>query len=271
MKVLLFCGGRGFIDPETRLRIPKCMARIGERPLLWHVMNAFATFGHRTFVLALGTGSETIRDFFLEYGSHWRDVEVSLANRGVKYLDRIVEEDWTVQMVDTGREAMTGGRIARCRRYLDGERFLLSYSDCLCNVDLFSLVAAHAARENIVMTVTGVRPPSRFGTFFVEGQRVTRYSLESRLAGVGGYIHGGFMVAEPSIFQYVEPLNECNLEVEVFSRLAQEGKVAVFPHEGYWQPVDGERELLILNEQYRKNIRPWLPEPTIMKQRGERP
>jgi glucose-1-phosphate cytidylyltransferase len=268
MRVLLLCGGRGLIDWENRRRIPKGMARIGERPLLWHVMSTFAAFGHRDFVLALGDGGEIIRRFFLGYDKQWRDIEVSLAGGSVEYLDRINEEDWRVQLIDTGREASAGARIARCRRYLGDEPFLLSYSDCLCNVDLTALVAFHCARGK-VLTITGVRPPFRFGTFLVEEGQVISYSLEARLAGVGGHINGGYMVAEPELFRYVEPLNECNLEVEVFSRLAREGKVAIYAHDGYWQPIDGERDLLMLNEQYARNSRPWLPEPSKMKWRGD--
>ncbi len=264
MRTVLLCGGRGMIDPETRNRMPKGMVKVGDRPLLWHVMNTFATHGHRDFVLALGEGSEHIRNYFLTYGSSWRDIEVSLATRAVKYLDRVDEENWSVKLIDTGIGARTGSRLARCAEYVRGEPFMLTYSDCLCNVNINALIEFHRAQGKVA-TITAVRPPFRFGTFHVKDGRIEGYSMQATLVSQGGYINGGYMVFEPRIFDYIDPFSECVLEAEVFGRLAQESQVAIFQHDGYWQPVDSERDVLGLNEQYRKNMRPWLPEPDQLK------
>jgi glucose-1-phosphate cytidylyltransferase len=258
MRVLILCGGRGWIDPESRRRIPKGMAMIGGRPLLWHVMKIFAAQGHSEFVLALGEGGGDIREYFLQYRTHSQDVEISLHDGSIRPLQQLPEEEWRVKLVETGTAANTGSRIARCREYLRDEPFFLAYNDCLGNVSLPSLLAMHTAEQKII-TVTGVQPPSRFGTFAVSDGQVTGYSLSTRLTGQGGYINGGFMVANPALFTYVEPFNECSLEREVFERLVEENQVTVFPHDGYWQAVDTERDVLQLNEIYARNERPWLP------------
>jgi glucose-1-phosphate cytidylyltransferase len=260
MKVLLLCGGRGVIEPVSRKRTPKGLVTIGDRPMLWHIMKSFATYGHKDFILALGEGSADIRSYFLQYHLHSHDIELDLAHPVPKQLNTTQEEDWTVKFVDTGLNAHTGSRISRCARYLDDSLFLLSYSDCLCDVNINTLIEFHK-QQGAVLTVTGVRPPSRFGTFYVQDRKVTGYSLEARLTGIGGYVNGGFMVVAKSLFDYLEPYSECNLERDIFVRLVQEGKVAVYQHDGYWQAVDTERDLLQLNSLYESNQRPWLPSP----------
>lgn len=258
MTVLLLCGGRGIIDPASRLRVPKAMLSVGDVPLIRHIMRSFACYGHTKFVLALGDGQQHIRRHFLEYGLHSRDIEIELANGEVQPLTGLTDDDWSVKLVDTGIEAQTGSRIARCQRFLAHDTFFVAYADCLCDANLGELISFHRARRKI-LTITGVRPPTRFGTFYVENDEVVGYAPAERLAGHGGYINGGFMVCEPRLFDYLEPYTECNLEKEVFERLAISGEVSVYPHSGYWQAVDTERDLLLLNERYSNNERPWLP------------
>ncbi|MCL4512107.1 MAG: sugar phosphate nucleotidyltransferase [Bacteroidetes bacterium] len=265
MQVLLLCGGRGVIDPDTRMRIPKGMMMIGDRPLLWHVMKSFASYGHTDFLLALGEGDERIRNYFLQYGTQSRDIEVALVSGSVKPLSRTPEENWNVRMVDTGINAQTGSRVARCQQYLGADPYFISYSDCLSDVNLASLLEFHRSSSG-TLTVTGVQPPTRFGTFVVDDGKVKSYSLGKPLTGMGGYINGGYIVAEHSLAGYMEPYSECSLENEVFTRLATEGKVAVYPHTGYWQSVDTERDLVMLNDLHRRNLRPWLPKATDFKE-----
>lgn len=257
MQVVILCGGRGVIDPETRQRIPKAMLQAGGKPLLWHVMKIFATAGFTDFVLALGEGGEVIRRYFYYLHLDARDIEIAGASGTIRYLSNSPEENWRIKCVDTGINAATGSRIARCRRHLDGETFLVAYSDCLCNVNLHALVAEHN-RGGRLVTVTGVQPPSRFGTFMVEENGVVGYTTDSRLIGRGGFLNGGFMVMNPGIFGYVEVFNECNLEQEVFTRLAAERKVGIFAHEGYWQAIDTERDVQSVSRLLLENKRPWL-------------
>ncbi|MCX6065061.1 MAG: glucose-1-phosphate cytidylyltransferase [Chloroflexi bacterium] len=264
MKVLILCGGRGIIDTESRIRIPKGMVNIGERPTLWHIMKTFSTYGHNEFVLALGEGGQFIRDYFIDYRRTSQNVEISLSTGSFETLNPIPGEDWRIKLIDTGRNALTGSRIARCRRYLEDGSFIISYSDCLCDVSITNLLAFHRSKEKII-TITGVQPPSRFGTFFSENSQVTGYTSQGKLVGKGGYINGGYMVAEPSLFDFLSPYNESSLEEEVFSQLAKDGQVAIFPHAGYWQAIDTERDIFMLNDLYKNNQRPWLPTPLSLR------
>lgn len=257
MNVLILCGGRGVIDPETRQRIPKAMMQVGGRPLIWHVMKIFAAAGHEDFVLALGEGGEAIRRYCLHQHIEGRDIAFHSGSGTIEYLSQSAEESWRIRCIDTGINAQTGSRIARCRRHLEGESFFLTYSDCLCNVDLEALLAAHQKSRKLV-TVTGVQPSSRFGTFSVNDGAVTGYSLDTKLTGVGGYLNGGFMVMGPGIFEQLDIVNECNLERDVFARLAATRQVGVYPHTGYWQAVDTERDLQTVTRLYMENQRPWL-------------
>lgn len=257
MNVVILCGGRGVIDPETRQRIPKALMQVGGRPLIWHVMKIFAAAGFEDFVLALGEGGDAIRRHFLYQHLEGRDIKLHSGSGAIEYLSRSNEENWRIRCIDTGLNAQTGSRIARCRRHLEGERFFLTYSDCLCSVDLAALLKAHE-RSRKLLTVTGVQPTTRFGTFSVNGGDVVGYNPESKLTGIGGYLNGGFMVMEPGIFEHLELVNECNLEREVFARLVAAKQAGVFPHDGYWQAVDTERDLQTVTRLYMENQRPWL-------------
>lgn len=257
MQVVILCGGRGVVDPETRQRIPKAMMQVGGRPLIWHVMKIFAAAGHEDFVLALGEGGDAIRRHFLYQHMEGRDIMLHSGSGTVEYLSRSNEENWRIRCIDTGLNAQTGSRIARCRRHLESEPFFLTYSDCLGNVDLAALLAVHKRSRKLV-TVTGVQPGSRFGTFSLTNGDVTSYTLQSKLAGLGGYLNGGFMAMEPGVFDHLEPVNECILEQEVFTKLADAQQIGVYAHNGYWQAVDTERDLQTVTRLYTENQRPWL-------------
>jgi glucose-1-phosphate cytidylyltransferase len=257
MKTMILCGGRGIIDPETRHRIPKALLQVGGKPLIWHIMKTFSAEGFTDFILALGEGGDAIRRHFFYQHLEGRDIEIYSGSSKVDYLTRNSEENWRIKMIDTGLNANTGSRIARCKRYIDSEPFFLTYSDCLCNVDLQSLIKHHTASAK-TLTVTGVQPNSRFGTFAVTGGQVESYALDARLTGIGGYINGGYMVMSENIFDHLNVFNECNLEREVFTNLAATHQVSIFPHSGYWQPIDTERDIQQVNQLYIDNKRPWL-------------
>lgn len=257
MKVIILCGGRGLIDPETRQRIPKALVQVGGRPLIWHVMKTFASAGFDEFILALGEGGDAIRRHFFYQHLEGRDVELDAGSNRIEYLTRSPEENWRIKLVDTGLNASTGSRIARCRRHVENEVFFVTYSDCLCNVNLALLAENHLANGKLV-TVTGVQPSSRFGTFSITESEVVGYNVETKLTGIGGYLNGGYMVMAPGIFDHLDVFSECNLERDVFTKLAALRKVGVFPHTGYWQAVDTERDLQLVTQLYLENKRPWL-------------
>lgn len=257
MKVLLLCGGRGVIDPETRNRIPKCLLKIGNRPLIWHVMKLFAAYGHTDFVLALGQGGDLIKAYFMNAFEFLHDIELDLKSNNIQSLNKIPEENWTIKLVDTGTTARTGARIARCERYLRYEPFFISYSDILADVKLDGLLENHQ-KSGAILTVTGVNPPSRFGTFYRDNGNVSGYQATAMLDMKEAKINGGFMVAGEDIFSKLSPITECNLETEVFDQLVAEKKLNLYSHEGFWQNVDTERDQDFLNQLYDANKRPWL-------------
>lgn len=257
MKVLLLCGGRGVIDSETRTRIPKCLLKIGNRPLIWHVMKLFSSYGHNEFILSLGYGGEQIKNYFINAFEYLHDVEVNISTKEIKSLTKIPEENWRIKLVDTGISANTGARVARCERYLRHDSFFISYSDILADVDINSLLNFHHISGKL-LTITGANPPSRFGTFYKEGENLTGYDANAKLNMGSAKINGGFMVADKNIFSKLSSISECNLETEIFSQLLSENQISLWDHEGFWQNVDTERDLNYLQNLYEINKRPWL-------------
>jgi glucose-1-phosphate cytidylyltransferase len=256
MKCLILCGGRGIVDANSRNRIPKALLKVGNRPLVWHVMKLFSSYGYTEFVLALGQGGEEIKQYFMNSFELLHDIEVNIADNDVRSMNKIPEENWSVKLIDTGNSASTGARIARCERYLKHEPFFVTYSDVLADVNLKTLLEHHS-NSGKILTVTGVHPPSRFGTFYMSGKDLT-YNAKAKIEMNQSRINGGFMVANPEIFSKLSPISECNLETEVFDALVSEQQVALYEHNGFWQNVDTERDIEYLQGLYEVNKRPWL-------------
>ncbi len=257
MRCLILCGGRGVIDPATRTRIPKCLMKIGNRPVIWHVMKLFSKYGYNDFVLALGLGGDQVREYFINSFELLHDVEINIANNEVKSLNRIPEENWTIKLIDTGISASTGARIARCERYLKYDPFFIAYSDVLADVKIDELVAHHT-ESGKMLTVTGVNPPSRFGTFYLNDNQISSYDASAKLEMHQSRINGGFMVANETLFEKLSPISECNLESEIFSTLIGENNIGLWKHDGFWQNVDTERDIEYMQSLYDINKRPWL-------------
>lgn len=257
MKVLILCGGRGIIDAESRVRIPKALVQIGGKPLIYHIMKIFSAQGYDEFILALGEGGDAIRRYFFYQHIEGKDVEFDAGSGRIEYLSVGSEDNWRIKCVDTGLNAQTGSRIARCRRYLDCEPFFTTYSDCLCDVDLNELRNFHN-NQGKTITVTGVQATSRFGTFDLMGDRVANYKSDTKFTNGDRYLNGGFMVMNTSIFSYLDVLSECNLERRVFKDLTDGEQMSVYRHDGYWQSVDTERDIDKITGLYLENKRPWL-------------
>ncbi|MEI8109616.1 MAG: sugar phosphate nucleotidyltransferase [Chitinophagia bacterium] len=256
MKCLILCGGRGTVDAYSRNRIPKALLKVGNRPLVWHVMKLFSSYGYTDFVLALGSGSEEIKQYFMNSFELLHDIEINIADNNVKSLNKIPEEKWKVKLIDTGISASTGARISRCERYLRHEPFFITYSDVLSDVNINELLAFYQS-ENKMFTVTGVHPPSRFGTFYLGGKNLT-YDSKAKIEMHQSRINGGFMVANEKIFKILSPISECNLETEIFDGLVSQNQISVYKHDGFWQNVDTERDIEYLQSLYDINKRPWL-------------
>ncbi len=255
MQTLILCGGLGTrLREETEYR-PKPMVEIGGRPILWHIMKGYAAHGFTDFVLLAGYKGQTIKEYFLNYEWLHRDVTVTLGARGsVRHHDGHDEDGWRITIADTGADAMTGARIKRAARYIDGDRFMLTYGDGVANVDFRRLVAEHA-RAGRLATVTGVHPPSRFGELVTEGDRVTRFNEKPQMHE--GFINGGFFVMERGVLEYLSDDVTCVLERDPLERLAAEEQLHVHCHTGFWQCMDTYRDLQLLNQLWDSGEAPW--------------
>jgi glucose-1-phosphate cytidylyltransferase len=254
MKVVILCGGLGTrLRDETEFR-PKPMVEVAGRPLLWHVMKIYARFGHDDFVLALGYKGEVIKQYFLDYDAWTRDVTVRLGpERRIEFHGR-QSERWSVTLAETGATAMTGARVKRVQPYVPDDTFMLTYGDGVADIDLERLLAFHRGHGRLA-TVTGVRPPSRFGELVVDGTRVVEFS-EKPSIGDGGYINGGFFVFNRGVFDYLSADDGCVLEREPLERLAKDRELEMYQHDGYWQCMDTPRDLQHLHEAWQRGA-PW--------------
>lgn len=257
MKVMILCGGHGSrLAEETESR-PKPMLEIGGRPIVWHIMKYYAAYGLRDFVLCLGYKGHMIREYFLNYRLHQSDCTIRLGDASrIEYHNGFDEKDWRVTLVETGPNALTGARVFRGGRYITEETFCLTYGDGLSNVDLRALLAFHR-RHGRLGTVTGVRPPGRFGELEVNASgRAIQFNEKPQ--ATGGMINGGFFVFQREFLtRYLEDRDEVTLEQEPLQRLAKAGELVVYPHQGFWQPMDTYREFKLLNELWMSSAAPW--------------
>lgn len=254
MKVVILAGGRGSrLAEETSVR-PKPMVEIGGQPMLWHIMNIYAAAGITDFTIALGYLGEVIKEYFLHFHAINNDLSIDLGSGETTIRRRDEGLDWQVDLVDTGSATMTGGRIKRLDGQLgDGDTFLLTYGDGVADVDVAAAVDFHRSHGRLA-TVTAVRPPARFGGLGLEGDRVTAFA-EKPQAG-GGWINGGFFVLDRRVLRYIDG-DESIFEREPLERLAADGQLMAFKHDGFWQPMDTLREKQMLDEMWRRGDAPW--------------
>ncbi len=252
MKVVILAGGLGTRLAEETESKPKPMVEVGEHPIVWHIMRSYAHYGFQDFFLALGYKGEVIKRYFLDHYSLGGSLRVDLASGKVEDLEKDTE-NWTVQLMDTGLNTMTGGRIKRLEPYLRGETFLATYGDGLCDVDIAKVVAFHRSHGKLA-TVTAVRPPARFGGLIFEGDLVREFSEKPQIGE--GWINGGYFVFEPEIFDYIAD-DSTPLELGPLERLAAEGQLAAYRHEGFWQCMDTIREKKLLESLWQSGKAPW--------------
>jgi len=251
VKVAILCGGRGTrLSEETDVR-PKPMVEIGGQPILLHIMNMYGSHGFREFMLALGYRGELIKQFFLHYHPLSADLTVSLGTGEVRSAPH-ARRDWIVQLVDTGLNTMTGGRLKRLQPYLS-EPFLATYGDGVSDVDIRAVVAFHRQHGRLA-TMTAVRPPARFGALRFQGAQIVDFH-EKRQTDEG-WINGGFFVFEPGLFDYIED-DDTILEGAPLERLAADGQLMGYRHDGFWQCMDTVRDKLTLEEMWQSGRAPW--------------
>lgn len=257
MKVAILCGGRGTRLREVSETLPKPMVPIGGRPVIWHIMKIYASHGFKDFVLLLGYKGDIIRDYFLGYYAKQGTVTVDLSSSGPERLTFYGDqsEDWRVTLVDTGEATMTGGRVWRARDFLEGETFCLTYGDGVGNVDVSKLIKFHSEHGRTA-TLTGVYPPGRFGELAVAEGAVQSFNEKPQVSG--GYINGGFFVMNPNFIEdYLDDREDLVLEVDPMDKLTAAGDLMMFPHDGFWQPMDTPREHTLLNDLWNTGRAPW--------------
>lgn len=253
MKVVLLAGGFGTRLAEYTDLIPKPMVTIGEKPILWHIMNLYSKFGHKDFFIALGYKSEVIKDFFLNYKVLNSDFEIDLKSGDLNIFstDTI---DWKVNLVSTGEYTMTGGRLKRMKNYIGDESFLLTYGDGLSNVNINDLIKFHKSHGKLV-TITAVRPAARFGELEIINNNVKNFKEKPQLHQ--GWINGGFFVIEPEFFNYLDD-DSTVLEQSPLEKLAADGQLMAYLHDGFWQCMDTKRDRDMLQELLISGNAPWL-------------
>ncbi|MGE5094450.1 MAG: glucose-1-phosphate cytidylyltransferase [Betaproteobacteria bacterium] len=252
MKVVILAGGLGSRISEESVVRPKPMIEIGGRPILWHIMKIYAAHGHNDFVVCLGYKGYLIKEYFANYFLHMADVTLHLAENRMEVHER-ASEPWRVTLVDTGDASQTGGRLKRVERYVADAPFCFTYGDGVADVDIGKLVDFHR-RSGRLATVTAVRPPGRFGALALDGDRVTGFV--EKPSGDGGWINGGFFVLQPDVFRYLA--GDADIwEYGPLERLAKEGQLGAWHHDGFWQPMDTLRDKNVLEELWSRGNAPW--------------
>jgi glucose-1-phosphate cytidylyltransferase len=252
MKVIILAGGLGTRLAEETTVKPKPMVEIGPWPIIWHIMSIYASHGFKSFLVACGYKGDMIKDYFANYTLRGSDLTVQLGS-GVVTMNNVKAPDWQVELVDTGIASMTGGRVKRLARHIGHEPVMLTYGDGVGNVDIAALVAFHR-RHGKLATLTAVRPPARFGGLELRGDDVLRFSEKPQIGE--GWINGGFMVLQPEVLNYIEG-DDTILERAPLERLAAEGQLAAFRHDGFWQPMDTIRDKLLLEQLWQSGKAPW--------------
>ena len=252
MKVVILAGGLGTrLSEETTVR-PKPMVEIGGRPILWHIMKGYASAGFDEFVICCGYKGYVIKEYFANYRVHQADVTFHLGSGNVQ-VHHLDAEPWTVTLVETGAATQTGGRILRVADYLDDDEFAVTYGDAVSDVDVARVVDFHHAQGRLA-TVTAVRPPARFGALELDGSAVREY--REKPADGEAWINGGFFVCSREVLSYIDG-DDTLFEREPLERLAKDGKLSAYRHDGFWHPMDTLRDRITLEQRWASGDAPW--------------
>lgn len=253
MKVLILAGGMGSrLSEETDVK-PKPMVQIGGKPILWHIMKTYSHYGFNEFVILLGYKGYIIKEYFANYFLHQSDVTINLATNEIK-VHHNASAPWSVTLIDTGINTMTGGRIKRARKFVENEQFMLTYGDGVADIDIGRLLEFHNNHQGAV-TLTSVQPEGRFGALTINGNnRVDNFMEKPK--GDGAWINGGFFVCDPKVFDYLDD-DQTVFEKEPLERLAADRELYTFKHYGFWKPMDTLRDKKILDDMLKNDTAKW--------------
>ena len=252
MKVGILAGGKGSrLAEETSIK-PKPMVEIGGKPIIWHIMMSYAAFGFDEFVIALGYKGDVLKKYMVDYASVSSNLRVDIGKGEITVHDGF-RPNWIVDLVDTGMETMTGGRIKRLAPYMGNDTFMLTWGDGVSDVNLRDLLHFHKSHGKLA-TLTAVRPPARYGHLIFEGDRIAEFSEKPQIGE--GWINGAFFVLEPGVFDYIEG-DDTQWEREPMERLAADGQLMAYKHTSFWQCMDTLREKHILETLWQSGQAPW--------------
>lgn len=256
MKVVILAGGLGTrISEESHLK-PKPMITIGDQPILWHIMKYYSQFGFNDFVICCGYKGYVIKEYFADYYLHRSDVTFDFSAENRMTVHSNVAEPWRVTIVDTGLNTQTGARIKRVQKYIGDAPFMLTYGDGVSNVNLDALLAQHRHSDKVV-TLTGIQPGGRFGVLDIAEDSDTVVGFREKAKEDGGWINGGFMVAEPTLFDYLSVDESCTLERMPLETIAHEGRLGIYKHNDFWQCMDTQRDKGHLESLWNSKAAPW--------------
>ncbi|KON85966.1 glucose-1-phosphate cytidylyltransferase [Sporosarcina globispora] len=258
MKVIILAGGFGQrISEETHLK-PKPMIEIGDKPILWHIMRLYSSYGFNDFIICLGYKSHIIKEYFSNYFLYNSDVTFDMREQSKCTIHQHTTEPWKVTLVDTGLNTLTGGRLKRIQRYVGDEPFMLTYGDGVSDVNIKELVEFHHSHEKLA-TVTATKPKGRFGMLSLSSEQKVE-NFQEKIQGDGGWINAGFFVLEPEIFNYLTNGDQTAFEKEPLENLAKDKQLMAFKHHGFWQPMDTLRDRKYLEELWASGSAPWTTE-----------
>jgi len=255
MKVVILAGGYGTrISEESHLK-PKPMIEIGGKPILWHIMKEYSHYGFNDFIICLGYKQHVIKEFFANYYLHMSDITFDMSTNEMTVHNHGAEP-WKVTLVDTGLNTMTGGRIKRIQEHIGDENFMITYGDGVCDINIKELVKYHKKSGKLV-TMTAIQPGGRFGALDInDDTNVVNEFIEKRKED-GGWINGGYMVASPKLFEYIEG-DDTVLEKVPLETVTKEGQLIAYKYDGFWQCMDTLRDKLYLDELIETGKAPWI-------------
>ena len=252
MKVVILAGGYGTrLSEETDIK-PKPMIEIGGKPILWHIMKIYSSYGFNDFIICCGYKGYVIKEYFLNYYNHQNDFTIDLSNGNID-IHNINSEPWKITLVDTGINTLTGGRIKRVKKYINNETFMLTYGDGVSNVNISELIKFHK-ENNRLATITAVQPPGRFGALDINDTLVRKFI--EKPSGDGAWINGGFFLLEPDIMDYIE--GDLTIwEQEPLMMLSKKNQLSAYKHTGFWKPMDTLRDKIELENMWERKEAYW--------------